>query len=249
MHTGGILGPAASLLLLCLCALPARAQKMDRGIDMSSQPVFIEKGTWMVGGGASYSLHNNDNATFLVVQGVNSMGYNISLSPAVCYMFKDNLGAGVRIGYSRDMLKLDSGGVNFGDIGVSVSDYHNLTQSFELQGIGRYYIPVGNSRRIALFNEVQLGGSYGQGKVMDGHGNRVNGSYETVKALQLSVCPGFMAFVTDHLALDVSVNMLGLHFKWTDQIHNQVDTGSRSTTFINFKINLLAIGFSLYYYI
>ena len=84
---------------------------------------------------------------------------------------------------------------------------------------------------------------------MDGHSSDVVGSYEVSNSVALNVCPGFMAFISDHLALDVNVNMLGIHFDWTDQIHNQVAHGSRNVSFINFKINLLAIGFSLYYYI
>ena len=43
--------------------------------------------------------------------------------------------------------------------------------------------------------------------------------------------------------------MLGLHFEWTEQSHNRVSEGDRSLTLINFKVNLLAIGFSLYYYL
>ena len=100
-----------------------------------------------------------------------------------------------------------------------------------------------------MFNELQLSYSYGQGKVLDGHGDKVNATYETSNALGINVCPGFMAFVTDKLAIDVSVNMMGLHFDWTDQSHNRVAEGNRSFTFINFKVNLLAVGFSLYYYL
>ncbi len=239
----------ASALLLLLC-LPAQGQKMDRGIDMSSQPVFIPKGTWMVGGGARYSLQSSDNADFLVLSGVNSTGYSISLSPAACYMIRDNLGVGARFGYKRSMFLLDSAELNLGELAeLQFSNYHRLTQSFEIQGIGRYYIPIGPLKRIGLFNELQLGCSFGKGKILDGRDNAVSGSYGVEKSIALNVCPGFIAFLTDRLAIDVNVNMLGLHFDWTDQIHNQVETGSRRTSFINFRINLLAIGFSLYYYI
>ncbi len=54
----------------------AVGQKMDRGIDMTSQPCFVNKGTWMIGGGASYMLHNNNDLRLLVVNGINSTGYN-----------------------------------------------------------------------------------------------------------------------------------------------------------------------------
>lgn len=236
-------------LLLILASTQVEGQKLDRGIDMSNQPCVIRKGTWMVGGGASYMLHNNDNSRLLVVNGIKSTGYTISVSPAFCYMFKDNVGVGVRIGYKRNMFQLDSAKMNFDDINMDVANFHKINHAFEIQGIGRYYIPVGSLKRIGLFNELQLAYSYGQGKVLDGHGNKVNASYETSNSLGINVCPGFMAFVTDKLAIDVSVNMMGLHFDWTDQIHNQVADGNRSFTFINFKVNLLAVGFSLYYYL
>ena len=236
-------------LLLFLCAFTARGQKLDRGIDMSTQPCFIEKGTWMVGGGASYMLHNNDNSRLLVVNGIKSTGYTISVSPAFCYMVKDNMGVGVRFGYKRNMLQLDSAKMTFDDIDLSVANFHKISHAFEIQGIGRYYIPVGSLKRIGLFNELQLAYSYGQGKVLDGHGDKVDASYETSNSLGINVCPGFMAFVTEKLAIDVSVNMLGLQFDWTHQTHNQVEEGSRGTSLVNFKVNLLAIGFSLYYYL
>lgn len=238
-----------AVLLPLLVSSAAEGQKLDRGIDLSSQPCVIRKGTWMVGGGASYMLHDNDNSRLLVVNGINSAGYTISVSPAFCYMVKDNLGLGIRAGYKRNMLRLDSAKMDFEDINLEVADFHKISHSFEIQGIGRYYIPVGSLKRIGLFNELQLAYSYGQGKVLDGHGNKVNASYETSNSLGINVCPGFMAFVTDKLAIDVSVNMMGLHYDWTDQIHNQVAEGSRSFSFINFKVNLLAVGFSLYYYL
>lgn len=164
-------------------------------------------------------------------------------------MFKDNMGVGVRVGYRRNMFQLDSAKMNFEDIDMEMADFHKISHAFEIQGIGRYYIPVGSLKRLGLFNELQLSYSYGQGKVLDGHGDKVNATYETSNALGINVCPGFMAFVTDKLAIDVSVNMMGLHFDWTDQSHNRVAEGNRSFTFINFKVNLLAVGFSLYYYL
>lgn len=238
-----------SALLLLLSLFRAEGQKLDRGIDLSSQPCFIKKGTWMIGGGASYMLHDNDNSRLLVVNGIKSTGYTLSVSPAFCYMVKDNLGVGVRMGYKRNMLQLDSAKIKFEDVDLPVSDYHKISHAFEVQGIGRYYIPVGSLKRIGLFNELQLSYSYGQGKILDGHGNKINATYETSNALGINVCPGFMAFVSDKLAIDVSVNMLGLHFDWTDQSHNRVESGERSVSLINFKVNLLAIGFSLYYYL
>ena len=43
--------------------------------------------------------------------------------------------------------------------------------------------------------------------------------------------------------------MLGLMYSKNSQVHNQVSFGSTSATSVNFKINILSIGFGLYYYL
>lgn len=228
----------------------AGAEKLDRGFDNGSQDVFIRKGTWMIGGGASYMLHDNDNASIFIVNGLSSNGYTLSVSPDVCYMFKDNLGAGIRVGYKRNKLQLDSASIDIADTDLDFSDYYKLTHSFEIQAIGRYYMPIGVSRRLGLVNELQIAYSHGQGKIMDGHDSAsLTGTYETSDSFALNFCPGFMAFISDNFAIDVSVNMIGLQWNWTDQIHNQVAQGKRTSSMMNFKVNLLAIGFSLHYYL
>ena len=53
--------------------LPSLAQRRyDRGYDLSSPAVFAPKGSWMAGGTASYSLHNNRNYSFAVLEGINT---------------------------------------------------------------------------------------------------------------------------------------------------------------------------------
>lgn len=237
---------AVALLGHCLAA---EAQRYDRGYDMSSQPVFVDKGSWMVGGTGSYKLLNSQDFSFMVADGINSSAYGLSVSPAFCYMIKDNKGLGLRIDYQRSMVKLDSAAVNFGDMGLNVSRYHTINQGINAKIILRDYIPIAGSRRFALVNELQLAFGYGQGKVADSHGIGTVGSYETTKSAGLYICPGLMAFASEHLAVEFSVNMLGLGVSRTDQTHNQVDAGSRNTSMFNFKVNVLSVGFGMYYYL
>ncbi|MCF0176204.1 MAG: hypothetical protein HUJ94_05145 [Bacteroidales bacterium] len=227
----------------------AFAQKLDRGLSISSMPTFVAKGSWMVGGSANWTFHENENFRFLVADGVNSSGYKVNVSPAVCYMVKDNMGVGLRMGYSRSNLKIDEAGVGVGDIGLDMENYHTLKHTFQVQGIMRNYIPVGNAKKIALFNEVQLGYRFGTRKVVNGAEEKFDGSYGNIRNLALNLCPGIVAFANDHLAVDVNVNMLGLSFGNTDQSHNQVAGASFNSTVMNFQVNILAIGFGLYYYL
>ena len=235
---------------LMLWTIPAHGQRYDRGYDMSQQVTFVEKGSWMFGGTANYSLHNMDDFCFLVVDNINSMGYNLSVSPAFCYMFKDNMGAGLRVDYDRLMFKLDSADVNVADVSLAVRDYHAIRHKFTAKAILRNYIPIGNSQRFALVNEAQLSMGYGQAKVMDGHNmESVAGSYSTNTSFGINICPGMMAFASEHLAVEFSVNMLGFNITHSDQTHNQIYKGSSNTTSVNFKVNILSVGFGLYYYL
>ena len=58
-----------------------------------------------------------------------------------------------------------------------------------------------------------------------------------------------VAFASEHLAVEFNVNMLGLSIENTDQTHNQVWKGNQHKTSVNFRVNVLSIGFGLYYYL
>lgn len=237
---------AVAVLGFCM---KAEAQRFERGYDMANQPVFVEKGSWMVGGTGSYNLLNTKDFSFMVADGICTSAYGLSVSPAFCYMVRDNLGVGLRLDYDRSMVKLDNASLGIEDMDLSVSDYHTLNHSFEAKILLRNYIPIAGSRRFAMVNETQLAFGYGQGKVADSHGIGTVGTFETSRSAGLFICPGLMAFASEHMAVEVSMNMLGLGVTRTDQIHNQVDTGSRNSTIFNFKINVLSVGFGIYYYL
>jgi hypothetical protein len=155
----------------------------------------------------------------------------------------------MRFGYGRNLLSVDSAGLSFDEININVKDYFSLNHDFSAMAIYRNYIPLGSSKRFALFNEMQLAYSTGQAKLIDGHGTSVVGTYEKSNSLSLGINPGMIAFINDHVAVELNVGMLGLQYNSVDQIHNQVNTGGRETTQINFKVNILSIGFGLAYYL
>ncbi len=235
----------AALLLL---SFRAGAQHYDRGFDTGHPVTFVQKGTWMFGGTGSYSVHDYDNFKFLVAEGMTSTGYNVSVSPAFAYMIKDNVGVGVRVGYGRRMFDVDSASLSIAGTDIAVDNYQYIRQKVTANVFLRNYIPIVNSHRFALFNETRLSYGFGQGKVVDGHRD-IKGTYSDISSMGINVCPGFMAFATDHLAVEMSVNMLGLNVSHERQTHNQVSAGDIKSTSVNFNVNVLSIGFGLYYYL
>lgn len=203
----------------------------------------------MVGGKVAYSTHKNSDYRFLVIEDINSTGYRFTVSPMFCYMIRDNMGLGMRFGYGRNLLKVDSANISIDEIDINVKDYYSLSHDFSAMAVYRNYIPLGNSKRFALFNETQLAYGTGEAKLIDGHGTSIIGTFEKSHSLSLGLNPGMIAFVNDHVAVELNVGMLGLQYTSIDQTHNQVHKGSRETTQINFKVNILSIGFGLAYYL
>jgi hypothetical protein len=63
------------------------------------------------------------------------------------------------------------------------------------------------------------------------------------------VSPGIVAFASNIMAIEVNVGVMGVQYSRTKQVHNQVETGKTSTSYMNFSINLLSIGLGVSFYL
>ena len=235
-------------VLLFLGAFCAEAQHYDRGYETVPSSPFIKKGTWSVGGTAGYSQHINDSYNLLVISNINSEGYSLSVKPHLMYSIRDNMAVGLKFSYNRNMFDLSTAELAMAQIEMNASDCYQIQHKFSAYGVFRAYIPLGNSKRVAMFADLQLGGSFKQGKAFNAGGSSIYGTYMHTSAIQLSVDPGFIAFLTDRLALEMNVGIFGLNYSWTSQVHNQVEFGSSDSASAGFMINLLSLGVGLSYY-
>lgn len=250
------------ILLFILAAIPFsvfaseskveryKPDKSERGLINFTQ-LFVPRGQWVTGLTGSFSTHVNDKYSMAVISDVVSEGHTIKISPMLGYAIRNNMVIGVKFGYERTLLRMDGGGLSFGggDSGISlnIDSYYSLNHTYEGSFFWRQYIPFGSNRRFALFSEAQLvlGGS--QAKYL-AH-MPIKGTYETSFSASIKVNPGIVAFVTNDIALELNVGVMGLTYKNVKQIHNQVATGNRNESLMNFKINLLSIGLGLAIYL
>ncbi len=236
-------------MLIAVGTLGAHAQRFDRGIEVNST-VFVPKGQWIVGGNISYSTHDNENYKFLVVENINSTGYNFKVSPMFAYAIKDNMALGLRGGYNRQLLKVNNADLNLGeDMNLGVSDYYSLKHTSTGSLIYRNYITLGQSKRFALFNEMQLTYGYGQAKLVDSSGAAVTGTYETTHDIAIGCSPGLVAFINNSTAVEVNVGVLGFNYSQTKQVTDQVYVGYRKASQMNFKINIFSIALGIAFYL
>ena len=225
-------------------------RRSQRGlIDVKN--MFIPRGQWIFGGTASYSTQTNDSYTFLVFEDIGSDGYTFKISPLVAYAVKDNMAFGARVSYSRSLTKVDSGEINLGDeesgTHIKADYYYSLKHSYSISAIWRQYIPLGNNKRFAIFNETSITAGAHQKKFAAN--DPVRGTYETGYSISLDISPGLIAFITNTTAVEVNVGVMGLSYSSTQQSHNRVYTGRVTSSGLNFNINLLAIGLGMSFYL
>lgn len=234
--------------MLFLGAAGAEAQHYDRGYEAVPSSPFVTKGTWVASGTVRYTQHVNDDYNFGIIKDINSNGFGLSVNPKLVYMVKDNRGVGLRLSYNRNMLDLSSADLSISDISMSIKNCYQIKHKCSAHAVYRAYIPLAGAKRIAMYADLLLGGSFTQGKSFNAGSEFIQGTYEHSYALELAVDPGIVAFLSDRLAVEMNVGIFGVSYCLNNQIHNQVQNGHADSTSAGFMLNLLSLGVGLSYY-
>lgn len=233
------------------------AEKFDRGVGKMNS-VFIPKG--YIGGGLTFSYKTYDmgnsandvgySMLFSLLSGLQGQMYTLGISPSFSYFVANNLSVGARFDYDRTSLNVGNLGLSLGDLAsISIQDYHMLKNSYSGAVAMRYYMPIANSKRIAMFGEVRLGFELGQSvsyKVMDG---RNQGTFQSIYGGGLNVVPGLCVFATNEVCVEVAVGVLGINYQYVRQQSNLVDKSVMHQSGANFKINPLSISLGTSFYL
>lgn len=237
------------LCIICLACTALGGYAQDTQKKLPSK-VFVPKGQWIVGSSVSYSEHTENNYDFLVVEKINSDGYSFKLSPMFAYALKDNMALGGRFKYGRTLVRMGETQLNLDDeTSFDINNIYQLKHSYSAMAIFRNYIPLGDSKRFAVFSETQLEVGGSQSKVSNGKGEALTGTYSKSTDLGFGVSPGMVAFINNYTAVEVSIGVLGVNLSKTRQVTNQVETGEQSSTSANFKINIFSIGLGIAFYL
>lgn len=229
----------------------------DRGIGISSS-TFIPKGSIGFGATFSYNTYDIGNTAddlgFSTLFGmVNNMHGNIvtgGVSPHVSYFIIDNLSVGGRFNFDRT--KLDVGNASLSltpDMSFGVNDFHYLKDAYSGALFARYFIPFGSSKRFAMFTELRATGGYAQSETYRLTELDKNGTYQDIYDFEIGIIPGITAFVTNEVALEVSVGLVGLDYQKIVQHTNNVGTSVMERSGANFKVNLLQISLGISCYL
>lgn len=237
-----------ALSLLLLSFVPAKAlEEFEHEIEST---VFVPKGVWVGGVSVSYSQSTQNNYQFFVLEHLKGDTYSFKVSPMVCYIFKDDMGAGARFAYTRSLTKLETADIVLdAETEVNMENLYRLSHDYYFTGIFRNYFSLNSSKRFGFFNELQLQLGGGQSKLMKGKGTSLTGNYERNFSFDVGIAPGLAIFLNNYSAVEVQVGVLGFSLRDTKTITDQVYVARRKAMAANFYINLFSINFGVSFYL
>lgn len=210
---------------------------------------FIPKGTWMFGGTINYQEWDTDNMNLLVLKNMEHEGHVMSGSPYFGYFVARNVAIGGRYSYTRNYFYLGQFDLNLGeDFNISLADLYYLGHRHTGSMFVRTYMPIGKSKIFGFFSEFDGQYSYENSKNSTGRGEEFDGSYETSHTVSLGFMPGLSAFVTDFAAVEASIGIMGLNYRWSDSKTNQIEVGKTQSGGANFKFNLFSVNIGMSFY-
>lgn len=237
-----------TILILTLC--PLRAQGQDTFERDIESVTFVPKGQWVTGLSISYSQTNQNKYQFFILEGISGDTYSFRVSPMLCYIFKDDMGAGGKFTYSRSLTKLENADIVLdSETDYSMENLYSLSHNYYVTGILRNYFSLGNSKRFGFFTEAQLMLGGGQSKLTTGKGTALSGNYERNFKLNVGLAPGMAVFLNNYSALEVNVGVLGFTYTDTKTITDRIYVSRRNSKSANFKINLFSITFGAAFYL
>lgn len=213
---------------------------------------FIPKGQWMVGGTINFQQWDTENMDMLVLKNMQYNAYTFSGSPYFGYFFKNNTAVGARYSYTRNNAQLDQFDLNLGeDFNISLADLNYIGHRHQASAFIRNYMPIGKSKIFGFFTEVdatyaQMTSKNSTGRVED---KTFDGTYMKSHSVQLGFMPGLTAFVHDFAAVECSIGVMGLDYKWGEATANRVETSQIKSGGANFKFNLFSVNLGMTFYI
>ena len=227
-----------------------RGRHIERVNRDELKATFIPKKIWMCGGAISYNEWDTENNNLLILKNLDWKGHVFSVNPYVGYAFKNNLVVGARFNYNRAYLNMGNLDVNLGeDLNINLDHLYYLEHTFEGGIFLRNYMPIGRSKVFGFFSEYRLNYGRTTGKNSTGTGADLDASYDRINYVQLGFTPGVSVFITNFAAAEVSVDAMGLKYRWGSQQTNRIEEGSTKSGSANFKINLFSINFGLTLYL
>lgn len=228
-----------SVLFLVMLFLPALLCGQDRGLG-NPNSVYIEKGTFAAGLSGSYHTWNAEGGMDLlgIVTGLDGKVKSLSADAHADWFFKDNLALIAMAGYSN--MAVDGNSAKLSVI-LDLSNKHLRRENYVASVGVRKYIPLFDSKILALFGEGRLSGSRGYSKNYSVTDRGKEGTYSDLYSVDLGLVAGVSVFIADRLAIQVSLPKFFIGYEWEKQTEAQVNERRFSGLTISSEYDLLRL--------
>lgn len=212
--------------------------------------VFIPKGQWMLGGQIAWNQWDTSNMNYPLLKDLDFSAYTFSAGPYLGYFFRDNMAVGARFSYKRYFLDLGEFDLNLGeDFNIGLEDIYYLQHNYESTVFLRTYLPLGKSKIFGFFGEVQLNYNLSEALTSTGTNETFSASFSRGHDIELGLAGGMAIFLTDYLAAEVMLNVGGFHVNWGNQNTNNIESGRKTNSGANFRIDLFSVKFGVTYFL
>lgn len=218
--------------------------RYDRGITNFR---FIPKHKWI--GGITVSVFNfetdNSRLLFSLLKDIDFNLRAMSVYPFVGYAVKDNMVLGLKFGYSRISGGIGNLALNVEDLDISLKDIKYTDDSYSFSVFHRSYIGLDGKGLFGLFNETTLGYNTGSSRFSRGADDTLKYTDSTINQLHVGINPGIAIFIMPNVGAEVSFGVAGFTYNWEKQKKSTGETGKRTNSGANFKINLFNINIGI----
>ena len=173
-------------------------------------------------------------------------GYTFTVEAFGGYFFWDAAAIGTRVGYSRTYMDIDFSILE--DIADVKEHRKYVSNGFFVQPFLKNYLKVFDSKTIYFFNETSLKVEYSYGISQTDDDEEMSKTKNHGWTFDFGINPGLSIMVLGRLAFETSVGLLGLTSSYMDIEENGESRSEFLYNIVNFKINLLALDFSLVYF-
>ena len=208
----------------------------------------IHRGNFLTGATLFLLQGNSDEDALNILFGdiYKAEGYTFTAEAFGGYFIRDAMAIGLRAGYSRTYVDVDYSILE--DLADIKEHRKYVSNGFFVQPFLKNYLKVFDSRTLYFFNETSLTVEYSYGISQSDDGEDVSKTRNHGWTFKFGINPGLCIMVLDRLAFETSVGLLGLNSSWLVVEENGERRSEVTYNVVNFKINLLALDFSLVYF-
>ena len=238
------------MILTLLAAAALSASAIDRGLG-DPNAVFIEKGqySWSISGSYTGWAAKGEDGKGVSLAGLikNANGEIgiFNLGTDFSWFFRDNWSVGIGLGYDKSII--DANTLSLLGL-IDVNNTHVRRSTWSGTIAARRYIPLFNTKILALIGETALGGSMGYNKTYEDTARGKEGTFSSVYQIGFSVAGGACVFLTDKMSLELTIPIFAAGYEWNKMREKQEYDSSLDGFYIRKSTDLLGIKLGVVYY-